>query len=207
MPSGYDPEHEQALLLDLLPEKEGTYIDIGAGWHKGHSTTFPFFFKRAWSGILVEPHPVRAGKLRAKRPHDILVQAALSDRPGEAWLSLTETEGHDTIHPARAALLKKQGKVRGKERVPVKTLKQVLDQWPQKAAQCSFVSVDVEGHEMEVLAGAPLQDEKWHPRVWLIESNKISRPKLHAFMKQFRYVVRFENPVNTLFLYQPKSWH
>ena len=63
------------------------YIDIGAADPDRLSVTRAFY-ERGWQGLDVEPLPEQAARLRDARPHDIVVQAAVSDREGTARRSI-----------------------------------------------------------------------------------------------------------------------
>ena len=57
---------------------KGTYIDVGAGDPVNDSVT-KYFYDQGWSGINIEPHPVRFQALKEQRTRDINLQSVLSD--------------------------------------------------------------------------------------------------------------------------------
>ena len=61
--------------------KTGFYIDIGAMDPDTHSVT-KLFYNEGWNGINVEPCPTWVKRLVEKRPLDITVPVAVSDRKG-----------------------------------------------------------------------------------------------------------------------------
>ncbi|HMA49550.1 MAG TPA: hypothetical protein VKP60_07340 [Magnetospirillaceae bacterium] len=75
---------EDVLLWRALKEIEaGFYVDIGAGDPVLGSVSLAFY-QRGWRGLHVEANIHHAGKLRAARPDEEVVQAAISATSGPA---------------------------------------------------------------------------------------------------------------------------
>ena len=75
--------------------------------------------------------------------------------------------------------------------VPIRTLDDILVA-AEAPAQFDFLSIDVEGHELEVLSGFDLR--RWRPSLILLEDHVGSLDK-HQFLKSagYRLIRRFEN--------------
>jgi hypothetical protein len=75
--------------------------------------------------------------------------------------------------------------------VPVRTLDSVLEEAGAPAG-FDFLSIDVEGHELEVLRG--FDTERWRPRLILLEDHVADLTK-HRYLKAagYRIVRRYEN--------------
>jgi FkbM family methyltransferase len=114
------------------------------------------------SGVLVEPDPQGAERLRQARERDVVVPAAASDRPGLLAYFPSEQPGcgrvGDVTQMAGESTLA----------VPAVRLADVLDEL--QPAEVHFLSVDVEGHEAAVLRGAELR--RWRPWVLCIEATE-----------------------------------
>jgi len=75
--------------------------------------------------------------------------------------------------------------------VPIRTLDGILEE-AKAPAGFDFLSIDVEGHEIEVLRGFDIG--RWRPRLILIEDHVGDLAK-HRFLKSagYRLVRRYEN--------------
>ncbi|NWG23742.1 MAG: FkbM family methyltransferase, partial [Pseudorhodoplanes sp.] len=80
----YSQRFEDFYLLSCFGERaDGFYIDIGAGHPVFDNVTFALYL-RGWRGIAGEPNPALAALSRGVRPRDEVVEALVSDTPGEA---------------------------------------------------------------------------------------------------------------------------
>ncbi|MCZ8181524.1 MAG: FkbM family methyltransferase [Beijerinckiaceae bacterium] len=139
----------------------GHYIDIGANDPVIDSVSFGFY-ERGWRGCHVEPMAVYAERLRAARPDEIVVEAAVGPDGQETTLFEFAGTGMTT---ARADYADTHGKS-GFEFVPVKmvtrTLASIFEAFPH--TDIHWLKVDVEGMERAVI-------ESWgdHPaRPWIV---------------------------------------
>jgi FkbM family methyltransferase len=114
------------------------------------------------SGVLIEPDPHGAERLRKARERDVVVPAAATDRPGLLAYFPSEQPGcgrvGDVTGTAGQSTLA----------VPAVRLADVLDEL--RPAEVHFLSIDVEGHEAAVLRGAELR--RWRPWVLCIEATE-----------------------------------
>lgn len=146
----------------------GRYIDVGAADPERYSIT-RLFYERGWTGINIEPHPDLFARLQEARPRDVNLQIALGAEPGSATLYHAEPPELSTLDPAAARILEAQGRARGTSVVAVDTLSAVV------AAHCAgetidFLSVDAEGRDGAVLAGADFS--RFRPRVIIVEATR-----------------------------------
>ena len=78
----YAQNFEDVLLWRALHDvKGGRYIDVGAHDPVIDSVSLAFY-NAGWRGVSVEPTPDYAARLRAARPDDIVIEAAVSDATG-----------------------------------------------------------------------------------------------------------------------------
>jgi hypothetical protein len=75
--------------------------------------------------------------------------------------------------------------------VPVRTLDEILCE-ARAPIGFELLSIDVEGHELEVLSGLDLA--RWRPRLVLLEDH-VGNLKKHRFLRSagYRLIRRFEN--------------
>jgi FkbM family methyltransferase len=114
------------------------------------------------SGVLVEPDPQGAERLRQARGRDVVVPAAASDRPGLLAYFPSEQPGCARVGDVADAAGS------GTLAVPAVRLADVLDEL--RPPEVHFLSVDVEGHEAAVLRGADLG--RWRPWVLCVEATE-----------------------------------
>lgn len=76
--------HEETILHDTYFKGlcGGSYVELGAHDGKGQDNTLSFHNMLHWSGLLIEASPSRFERLKANRPHDTLVNAAICNSPG-----------------------------------------------------------------------------------------------------------------------------
>jgi FkbM family methyltransferase len=225
----YAQNHEDVLLDRAFPRgRPGFYIDVGANEPVVDSVT-KHFYDLGWHGINVEPGQAPFAKLVVERPRDINLNVAVSDHAGEVTLYELPPRASvgSTVVPQNAARQAEVGNPATQRSVPAVTLAEICaDHVP---GPIDFLSVDVEGHEREVLLGGDWTT--YRPRVVLIEatepttnipSHEAWEPILIEAGYGFagfdginRYYVRKEDadlmpafsvPVNILDNYVPYAW-
>ena len=159
--------------------RSGFFVDVGANAPKDGSQTFAME-SRGWSGVLVEPQPDLADALRRDRRAKVCAVACST--PDNAGKTLTlYLAGIQSSLKADfyAAGMQRAGTVA----VPVMTLDQVLAD-ADAPTPLDFVSIDVEGHDIEVLDGFDLA--RWQPRLLLIE-DIVQNLRLHRYLTRRGY--------------------
>ncbi len=159
--------NEDQVLADLFAElgqESGTYLDVGA-WHPYNMSNTWAFYERGWRGILVEPGLEMYRLLCEYRPEDEIHCAACSDEDGEAVLYECGGGCLSTLEEGEAAKRHGEGVPVTGRTVPVRTVKNIVGGRPAP----DLFSLDVEGHELQVLRGCPFS-EGWRPKVIIIEA-------------------------------------
>jgi FkbM family methyltransferase len=157
----------------------GFFVDVGANAPRDGSQTWSLE-QRGWSGVLVEPQPDLAARLRRGRHAKVFAVACSS--PDNAGKTLTlYLAGVQSSLKADfyAAGMQRAGTCE----VPVMTLDQVLEEAGAPSA-IDFVSIDVEGHDIDVLDGFTLA--RWRPRLLLIE-DLVQNLRLHRYLESRHY--------------------
>lgn len=166
----YAQNHEDVLLDRAFPRgRRGFYIDVGANDPVLYSVT-KHFYDLGWNGINVEPSAHYYNKLVAARPRDVNVNVAVSSTPGTLTLHEYPPElgGLSTLSEEDAARHAAGGLQGTPRAVPVMTLAELCA--AHAPDTIDFLSVDVEGHEREVLLGADWQ--RWRPRIVVVEATE-----------------------------------
>ena len=160
----YAQNFEDLMLYRALRHvNDGLYIDLGAADPDSHSVTRAFY-ERGWRGINVEPHPGFFGRLTERRRDDVNINAAVSDRAGEAdFYFVGEHTGLSTLEAGMASWHRELGMQVRAEKVRVTTLRDICDEHVRDL-QIHFLKLDVEGHEFAVIQGHDFS--RWRP--WII---------------------------------------
>jgi FkbM family methyltransferase len=169
--------HEDRILAGIFQQRRtGTCVEVGAN-DGVHGSTTLFFEKLGWKCILVEPNPALCGEIRAARA-STLFECAASNRRGTVSLHVVEgewsTNAMSTVseRPEDQERIRRHGLTSKPVQVPTMTLDEILTTAGVQPG-IDFVSIDVEGHEREVLEGLSLP--KWRPRILIVEDNSEAR--------------------------------
>jgi FkbM family methyltransferase len=158
---------------------KGYFVEVGANQPKELSQTFDLE-QRGWTGVLVEPQPDLAAELRRMRSAKVFAEACSSRSRSGSRMTLHLAGGHSSFdRNLNLAEVKPHGAIE----VPVRTLDEILNE-AHASSPIDFLSIDVEGHELEVLDGFDV--ERWCPRLILIE-DLLLHLKLHRHLTRRGY--------------------
>jgi FkbM family methyltransferase len=155
----YSQFGEDKLIFDYFKKHDGVFVEIGANDPVNLSQTY-LFEQNGWTGVLVEPLPHLAEQLRLMRPRCRVFEcaAASPQRRGESFIYTGENDSLASL-----------GEETGGKRITVKT--RTMDEilFEAGCGKIDFLSMDVEGFEMEVFSGFDLK--RWAPSLILIEDH------------------------------------
>ena len=163
----YSEEGEDLIVGDLfLGRKPGFYVDIGAYHPWQYSNTF-LLYKSGWHGINIDAMPGAMRPFRLARRRDINLELGVTDAPSELTFNIFEERALNTFDPVRARRLIAEGsKFARTTQVRCLPLRDILaEHAPDR--NVDFMSIDVEGHELEVLRSNDWN--RWRPEVLLAE--------------------------------------
>lgn len=166
----YAQNAEDVLLRRIFSDHPGGfYIDVGAYDPVSCSIT-KHFYDLGWHGINVDASPAAFARVAPARPRDINVNVGVSNREGEMtfYEFPPQHAGLSTFSEVEAETHRAAGLTCREHRVTVTTLSRLCEQ--QAVKEIDFLSIDVEGHEREVLEGADLR--RFRPRVVLVEATR-----------------------------------
>jgi FkbM family methyltransferase len=180
-------DHEMQLVAAFFGNVKGYFVEVGANEPRLRSQTW-HLEQSGWTGLLIEPQPDLACELRAMRMAKVFAIACSS--PENAGRTLP-------LHVAGPlSSLDRSGMAPGATpeaviEVPVRTLDSILEE-AQAPERFDFLSIDVEGHEIEVLHGFDIK--RWQPRLILLEDHVADLSK-HRYLSAagYRIVRRYEN--------------
>lgn len=204
MRPSYSQEGEDIILDKLFGQQaKGFYIDVGAHHPMRFSNTYSFY-RRGWCGINIDAMPASMLAFRKSRPRDInLEMAILKERGSLKYYQFNEP----ALNGFSASLSEQRDglgsyKVIGVVEMEGLPLGEVLEKYmPATIRQIDFMSVDVEGLDLEVLQSNDW--ERFRPKVILVELlssslSSISSDPVYKFLAGNGYSV-FAKAVQTVF--------
>jgi FkbM family methyltransferase len=181
------PNYENQLIAEFFGGKTGYFVEVGANDPHARSQTW-HLEQAGWTGVLIEPQPDLARKLSGNRKSKVFAVACSSpDNTGrELPLHVAgplSSLDRDQMAPGSVPETTIQ--------VPIRTLDGVLEE-ASAPIGFDFLSIDVEGHEIEVLRGFDIA--RWRPRLILLEDHVADLSK-HRYLvaSGYRIVRRYEN--------------
>jgi len=193
---------EEQIILDYFKGKEGTFIDIGANDGKTFSNTYALS-KLGWCGILIEPSPRAFYKLKQLYEDTkgcfYLYNYAIGTSNGKVkmWESgeLVKTGDVGLV----STLIEKETD-RFKRTVKYEEItvdcfrwKTAMNRW--KFKQFDFISIDIEGLELEVLEQIDLTGTS----LICVETNGdlTKKANLDEMLKDFKLI--YTSPENLIY--------
>lgn len=186
----YSQEGEDVVLRRFVGE-HGFYVDIGAHHPKRFSNSY-FFYKLGWRGINIDADPDLIQQFESVRPRDINIATGVGAASDELTFYVFNEKAVNTFIKEVAEDRKK---VKGwhvveERKIPVVPLFELLDANLPKGQKIDFMSIDVEGKDLEVLESNDWS--KYRPRFLLVEcfgvgtSDKAAND-INKFLKKINY--------------------
>jgi len=180
-------DYEMRLIAAFFGNRKGYFVEVGANEPRARSQTF-HLEQAGWTGILIEPQPQLAAQLHAERKAKVFAVACSSPENAGRMLPLHVAGPLSALDRGRMAPGAVPDAVID---VPVRTLDSVLEE-AQAPAGFDFLSIDVEGHELDVLRG--FDTARWRPQLILLEDHVADLSKHRALRAAgYRIVRRYEN--------------
>ena len=153
--------------LDMLADdffknkKFGIYIDVGCHQPFINNNTYRLY-RRGWTGINIDLDFNSIDLFNFFRNKDFNVNAAISDKNKEVdFYFFHNKSAINTLSRTTGA------KAREIKRIEARTLNNIIENSPYKNQKIDYLSIDVEGHEMNVLNGFDLN--KYKPELIVLE--------------------------------------
>ena len=166
--------------VDLLLEhifknqSHGCYIDVGCQHPVMNNNTY-LLYKKGWNGINIDLDKKNIDLFNFYRKKDLNINFAISSREGERELFFYHDKSAiNTVEKSVANYQKAQ--VKEIKKVKTKTLNSIIENSKFNDLTIDFISIDVEGHELDVIKGFDLK--KYKPKVVIIEFLDLSLKKL-----------------------------
>jgi len=188
----HSQEGEDMVLRRVFHEQPtGFYIDVGAHHPERYSNT-AYFYWRGWSGITIDATPGVKEQFDLFRPRDINIEAAIGRRETNRTFYQFNEPSLNSFDAALAERWNqyKNYRIVAKTTVRTITLNEVLAQHLSPHQHIDFMSIDIEGLDLEALQSNDWQ--QYRPEFVLVEcidvplAELVNNP-LSVFMDSQRY--------------------
>lgn len=192
-------EDEQKLVRQYFGNKNnGVYVDVGANEPVSQSQTY-HLEQIGWTGLLIEPLPHYADLLRQQRNGTVVQMACSSPENHDKEQRIIVAGGHSTLNYDPIALGTRSDQT---IEVTCRTLDSVLEEHHIQPG-FDFISIDIEGHEMEMFKGFSLS--KWQPKLVLLEDHVTNHEK-HNHMTANGYQVLMRTGLNSWYVQHSEGY-
>ena len=194
------------IITKLLNSKnKGIYIDVGCH-HPFLNNHSYLLYKSGWVGINIDIDYNSIDMFNFFRKSDVNIQTAVTDHKGEVDLFFYHNRA------AKNTISKEFGlNAKEKKKINSDTLNNIIENSKFKNSKIDFVSIDVEGNEMNVLNGFNLK--KYKPKLILLEFilpnkkefyekdiNEITNSEVYKFLIKNEYKLINWNHDDLLFM-------
>jgi FkbM family methyltransferase len=149
----------------LLGRKTGFYVEVGCNHPQAYSNTYTFY-KRGWSGITIDANENLIQKHHRLRKQDKSICAVISDKEQEVVFTEFEESLVSSLDANHVSEYSKNLNIKGKRLVNTVSLDTLLQEY-EIPRDFDLLSIDVEGHDFEVLCSLNLHT--YRPKMIVIE--------------------------------------
>lgn len=189
----YSQEGEDMILRRIFENKgTGFYVDVGAHHPQRFSNTY-FFYKNGWRGINIDARPGSMDQFNKLRPRDINIEAAIAREQRELTYYMFNDPALNTFDENLSASRNREPyKLIGTKHIVTQRLDQVLHRHLPRGQAIDFMTVDVEGLDLQVL-----ESNDWNvfmPRYLLVENSnadmtELTTDAINGFMVEHNYLI------------------
>ena len=197
----YSQTGEDELLRNYLPEAIGSFVDVGAGQPVRGSNTY-YFYKQGWSGTLIDPVRFNLRLTKLFRKRDKFIQNIVSANNTPLKFYEFYPAEYSTIEKNVAESLVNRG-IKLKSEIDLKPITLAALNLSCEPTDATLLSVDVEGHDLEVLQSNNWSDFK--PRVICVEENiqriKQSGTKISNYLVAYGYKFVESTDISSIYVH------
>jgi len=188
----YSQEGEDLILRRLFEHKpDGFYVDVGAHHPMRFSNTY-LLYRKGWHGINIDAMPGSMKAFNRKRKRDINLEIPVSDKRETLTYYMFNEPALNGFSRELARERDGRGDCRviAKQDITTATLEEILDKYLPDGQEIDFMSVDVEGLDLQVLKSSNW--EKYRPAYVLAEIlnsslETLAASDIHAFLTKAGY--------------------
>ena len=191
-------------IFNALKIKEPSYLDIGAH-HPTFLSNTAYFYDNGLSGVCIEPDPTLFEVIKSYRHRDVCLNIGIGlSEQAEADFYIMSSKSLNTFSKEEAESLSTTSqKIAGIIKIPLVPIDEIIKKYFDHCP--SFVSLDVEGLELEILE--TFDFNQYRPVVFCIETltyseNNTEQKESHIieFMNSHGYMNYADTYINTIFV-------
>jgi FkbM family methyltransferase len=168
----YSQFGEDMILMNFFrDQKSGYYVDVGANRPIQGSNTFKLYLK-GWRGINIDANADLINQFNKVRKRDINLCEIISSNQDPVTFHLSVDDRVSTVSAAFKDSEKNKSNYSRQVTMVPKSLESILDAHLPANKKIDFMSIDVEGHDYEVLISNNFL--KYRPYVICIEDHDFS---------------------------------
>lgn len=176
------------LIIDYIfkSKNKGFYIDVGCQHPISNNNTY-LLYKKGWNGINIDLDEVSIDMFNNFRSDDFNKQIAVSDYKGKIILyTYHNRSAVQTVNQQRAEKMNPRGLK--KIEIECDTLNSIIDNSKFKNMEIDFLSIDIEGHELNALR--TFDFNKYKPKLVIIEYNDPELAKVEFYYQKIENVMK-----------------
>lgn len=180
----------------------GFFVDVGCFHPVKYNNTYKLY-KKGWRGVNIDIDSIKIAGFDVVRPGDTNIACAVSDRTGEIkfW-----TNGFYSLTVTLDEEFAKGAKNYRSKTVQADTLTNILNRTPYRGRTIDFLSIDAEGHDLEVLKSLDLKI--YRPTLIAIETHltildDVANTELYQYLVAREYALA--NWVGLTLLFRSKD--
>lgn len=180
----------------------GKYVDVGCNAPVRYSNTFDLYLN-GWRGVNIDANSELVSECRKVRKQDICIQAAVSDSEREVIFHRAKSNLVSTIDEEKLVEWKKHFEFSDddQETLVTRTLTSILDEHWRSGDSIDVLTIDVEGHDMQVLKSLDLS--RYRPKIVVIEMHEfegVESTEIYQYLAGNGYRLKYFAVLNAFFV-------
>ena len=202
----YSQEGEDLILKSMFEDRgrghKGFYVDVGA-LHPYRLSNTAFFYEKGWSGINIEPTPTAIELFKKHRPRDINLNLGVGNGTAELTFYCFDEPALNSFSKELSEERHNTSKfkITGEVKIPISPLSVILDEHLPKSTEIDFMSIDVEGLDLDVLKSNNWN--KYSPAFLLVEDftdlRNINASAIYQFVTGKNYQLKAKTERTLIF--------
>jgi len=195
---------EDLIFLEIFGNKKnGFFVDIGCNHPIDGNNMFNLYL-RGWTGINIDGNLDLINLYKKYRSYDISICCLLSNKEELVNFYVSDLDKVSTISKETYAIFNQKWNYREENILQRKTnlLTNILNANLEKGQNIDILSIDVEGHDFEVLLGLDLN--YYSPTIICIEIHNFNlinfeKDKIVKYLEEYNYSIKYYTLSNVFF--------
>lgn len=177
------------LINDIFKKQEsGFYLDIGCQHPIKNNNTYKLF-KKGWKGVNIDLDQDNINLFNLSRPNDLNICTAVSSSIEEVDLFFYHKKSPINTIEKKVSNFQ-NARIKEIKKIKTNTLNNIIESSEYNNKKFDLMSVDVEGHELDVFYGFDFK--KNAPNVIVVEFLDLSLPKIEIKNQNIHNIINSE---------------